>query len=252
VEICADECSKGTDSVVDASGATIMVMTSRRDYYYDLDVRGELSLNGVVQDDPWFIDFFFRRLAATANPDYPDHPYVSRCGDEMNYLSPADTPIVYTGFDGERLTYAHSLSVLFHPTRLSYSKDGVLYHWALVGDRGRVVPHVAMELSKNIETWGPYYAYHDRSRGRVVPILPLEHAMHLTFIRPRTDNHCIACGEANPYSFQWTFVHDRRDDIVRTYLRPDMRMQGSLGITHGGFVSLLLDEVMGKCLSMSG
>lgn len=31
-----------------------------------------------------------------------------------------------------------------------------------------------------------------------------------------------------------------------------MRMQGSLDITHGGFVSLLLDEVMGKSLSAKG
>jgi len=227
-----------------------MTMSASRDYYYELDERGVLTLDGSVQDDPWFLDFFFRRLAPTANPDYPDHPYVSRCGDEMNYLHPADTPIIYTGYDGERLTYAHSLSVLMHPDRLSYSRDGVLYHAALVGERGRIVSQVAMELSRAIEHWGPYYAYHDQRRNRVTPITPIEHEEYLTFIRPRRDNECVACGEANPFSFQLSFVHDKRDDIIRTYLRPGQRMQGSLGMTHGGFVSLLLDEVMGKCMSM--
>ena len=229
-----------------------MTMSSTRDYYYELDDRGVLTLDGAVQDDPWFVDFFFRRLAPTANPDYPDHPFVSRCGDEMNYLRPKDSAIVYTGYDGERLTYAHSLSVLMHPDRLAYSPDGVLYHWALVGERGRIVPQVAMELSKRIEPWGPFFAYHDTERRRVTPLTPIEQERHLTFLRPRRDNQCVGCGEANPFSLQLSFVHDRRDDHIRTYVKPDMRMQGSLGITHGGFVSLLLDETMGKCLSMKG
>jgi acyl-coenzyme A thioesterase PaaI-like protein len=39
---------------------------------------------------------------------------------------------------------------------------------------------------------------------------------------------------------------------VRTWIRPDARLQGALGFTHGGIISLLLDETMGKTLSAIG
>ncbi|MFN5877010.1 MAG: DUF4505 family protein [Ignavibacteria bacterium] len=223
-----------------------------RDYYYDLDDRGILSLDGVVQDDPWFVDFFFRRLATNANPDYPEFPYVSRCGDEMNYVRPQDTPIVFTGLLGERLVYGHSLSVHFEPEKLSYSADGVLYHVAPVGNVGRIVPHVAMEISKNIEPWGPFFAYRQPESMQIVPLMPLSLTDELQVLRPKPDNGCVGCGMANPWSLRQTFFRSRTDGVVRTWIRPDQRMQGAMGTTHGGFVSLLLDEVMGKTLSARG
>lgn len=223
-----------------------------REYYYELDTRGVLTLDGVVQDDPWFLDFFFRRLAPTANPDYPEYPYVSRCGEEMNYLRVQDTPIVYTGYHDGRLDFAHSLSSAFAPEKLSYSADGVLYHWAPVGERGRLVPHVAVDIARNIEPWGPYAAYRVPGSAAIVPLTPLADGDDLQILRPKPDNHCVGCGQANPYSFRLTFIRNRRDHIVRTWVTPDERMQGALGTTHGGFVSLLLDEAMGKTLSSAG
>jgi len=226
-------------------------MAPSRDYYYEIDERGELTLDGVIQDDPWFVDFFFRRLAPTANPHYPDHPFVSRCGDEMNYLRPADTPIVFTAFDGERLFYAASLSVPFYPDRLSYSEQGVLYYDAPVGGVGRIVAQVAMELSQSIESWGPFYGFRSQLPvPRVTPFLPHSARTRYQVVYPRKDNGCVGCGGANPFSLGLSFLHDRELGHVSTYLRPDQRMQGSLGITHGGYVSLLLDECMGKCLSV--
>lgn len=223
-----------------------------RDYYYDLDDRGILSLDGVVQDDPWFVDFFFRRLATNANPDYPEFPYVCRCGDEMNYLRPQDTPIVFTGLLGERLMYGHTLSVHFEPEKLSYSSDGILYHAAPVGQAGRLVPQVAMEVSKNIEPWGPYFAYRTADTMQLVPLLPLSQLDDIQVLRPKPDNGCVGCGMANPWSLRQTFFRSRSDGVVRTWIKPDQRMQGAMGTTHGGFVSLLLDEVMGKALSARG
>lgn len=223
-----------------------------RDYYYDLDERGTLSLDGVVQDDPWFLDFFFRRLATNANPDYPEFPYVCRCGDEMNYVRPQDTPIVFTGLQGERLMYGHSLSVHFEPEKLSYSADGVLYHVAPVGDVGRIVPHVAVEIAKNIEPWGPYFAYRPEGSVHVIPLMPRALADDLQVLRPKPENGCVGCGLANPWSLRQTFFRWRSDGVVRTWIKPDQRMQGAMGTTHGGFVSLLLDEVMGKSLSARG
>jgi acyl-coenzyme A thioesterase PaaI-like protein len=223
-----------------------------REYYYELDTRGVLTLDGVIQDDPWFLDFFFRRLAPTANPDYPEYPYVSRCGEEMNYLRVQDTPIVYTGYTDGRLDYAHSLSAAFSPEKLSHSAEGVLYHWAPVGERGRLVPHVAVEIARNIEPWGPYAAYRAPGSATVVPLTPLAEGDDLQILRPKPENHCVGCGQANPYSLRLTFVRNRRDRVVRTWVTPDERMQGSLGTTHGGLVSLLLDESMGKTLSSAG
>ena len=223
-----------------------------RDYYYELNDRGVLTLDGYVQDDPWFVDFFFRRLAATANPEYPEYPDVCRCGDEMNYLRPADTPIVYTGFDGSRLFYGHSLSTPFYPERLSYSSDGVLYHWAPVGGRARITPSVAIELSRHIEPWGSMFAYLGDSGREYVPLMPLQMEDTIEILRPKRDNNCVGCGMANPFSLRLSFVRNRKDGVIHTWLRPDERMHGSMGTTHGGFVSLLLDETMGKALSARG
>lgn len=223
-----------------------------RDYYYNLSDRGVLTLDGVVQDDPWFCDFMFRRLAPTANPEYPEYPYVCRCGDEMNYLRPADTPIVYTGFDGSRLMYGASLTTPFTPDRLSYSEDGVVYHWAPVGDVGRIVPHVATEIAKHIEPWGPYYAYLGDDGREMIPVMPRHLAPTISVLRPRRDNSCVGCGQANPFSLRLSFVVDQADASVSTWLRPDIRFQGALETTHGGMISLLLDETMGKALSVNG
>lgn len=228
-----------------------------RDYYYHVDDRGTLTLDGVVQDDPGFVDFFYRRLAPTANPYYPDYPFVSRCGDELNYLRPADTPIVFTSFDGERLFYAATLSVPFYADRLSYSHEGILYYEAPVGGWGRVVPSVAVQLAASMQPWGPFFAYQRPDRlkgrlqdyGRLVPVLP-RNLDHLKLLRPREANLCVGCGAANDFGLGLSFVHDTECDEVFTYVTPDMRMQGALDTTHGGFVSLLLDETMGKCLSV--
>lgn len=224
----------------------------KRDYYYELSDRGELTLDGAVQEDPWFLDFFFRRLAPTANPDYPEYPYVCRCGDEMNYMRPVDTPIVFTSFDGTRLSYGATLSVPFYPDRLAYSADGVLYHAAPVGGYGRVVPQAATEIAAHIEPWGPYYAYVVEGGWQRVPLLPLHLVSTIDIIRPRRDNACVGCGMANPFSLRLSFVRDRETDAITTWIRPDERLQGAMGTTHGGFVSLLLDETMGKALSAQG
>lgn len=227
-------------------------MANTRDYYYDVDVRGELTLDGVVQDDSEFLDFFYRRLAPTANPFYPEYPYVSRCGDEMNYLRPADTPIVFTSFDGERLYYGGTLSVPFYPDRLSYSDDGVLYYAAPVGQRGRIVPPVAVEIAAAVQPWGPFYAYRHPVRGNLIPFLPTTNAEHLHVLYPRPNHLCVGCSTDNPHGLGLSFIYDKRNDEIVTYVVPDERMQGALYTTHGGFVSLLLDETMGKCLTVRG
>ncbi len=221
----------------------------KRDYYYELSERGELTVDGSVQDDPWFLDFFFRRIAPTADIHYAEFPYVCRCGDEMNYLKPADTPIVYHGLHDDKLLYGATLTSFFNPNKLAVSDEGVLYHWAPVGEWGRVMPNVAVEIAKNVEPWGPFLAFVNPVTKVSSPILPLWLKDRFTFVRPKRDNQCVACGDANPHSLQLSFVFDSVANQMCTYIKPDIRMMGTHGITHGGFVSLLLDETMGKRLS---
>jgi acyl-coenzyme A thioesterase PaaI-like protein len=86
----------------------------------------------------------------------------------------------------------------------------------------------------------------------MVPLTPLHLRDRMTVVRPRRDNACVGCGLANPFSLRLSFLHDHADGTVRTWLRPDLRLQGAMGTTHGGMISLLLDETMGKALSAQG
>ncbi|CAN5553827.1 hypothetical protein BH10BAC6_BH10BAC6_00630 [soil metagenome] len=222
-----------------------------REFFYDISDRGDLLLDGTVQDDPEFVDFFFRRLATSANPEYAEYPFVSRCGAEWNYLRPVDTPIVFSHlFDG-RLWYAASLSVPFDAHKLAYSQEGVLYHGAPVGEWGRLVPNVATEIAKHVSPLGPYYFFDDGAgrRGLVAPsTLPDD----VRILRPKQDNQCVGCGAGNPYGLGLSFEVNDSTGGVRTWIRPDVRLQGSMSTVHGGFVSLLLDETMGKALGARG
>lgn len=220
-----------------------------REFFYDITDRGLLLLDGIEQDDPEFVDFFFRRLAVSANPEYPEYRYVSRCGAEWNYAKPADTPIVFTHLHEGRLWYAASLSVPFDPQKLSYSADGVLYHGAPIGERGRLTPNVATDVAKYIIPAEPYYLYHD-GRGRQGLVVPRELPSNIRILVPRADNLCVGCGAANPHGLALTFEYNEATGHVRTWIVPDIRHHGSLDTVHGGFVSLFLDETMGKTLSV--
>lgn len=58
-----------------------------------------------------------------------DYPFVSPCGIELNFVRPADCPIVFHGLDGTELVFAGTLKQPFDPSRLAISaKTGHLYH----------------------------------------------------------------------------------------------------------------------------
>ena len=60
---------------------------------------------------------------------------------------------------------------------------------------------------------------------------------------------CYVCGKQNLQGLQLDFHHDDERDETYTRCRFDVFMQGYKRIVHGGFVSMLLDEVMAKaCL----
>jgi acyl-coenzyme A thioesterase PaaI-like protein len=221
----------------------------KRDYFYEVDLRGRVSCNGLELDDSLFLDTLYRRLAPSANADIGEYPFVSRCGEEMNYLRPSDSPIVFTRFDSQRLGYAGTLSVRFNPAELVFSEDGVLYHRAPIDEWGRCAPSVTVEIAKRIIPWGPWYAY-CTDDGREHVLEPKVADPNRTLLRPKFDNQCVGCGAANPASLSLSFLHDHVHGTVESWLTPTNTMQGAMGTVHGGLVSLLLDEVMGKSLSV--
>ena len=90
-----------------------------------------------------FLNFFFRRLRRVGPKQIEvlrqlsveeDYPFVSPCGPELNFVRPADLPIVFHGIhttdDGEtELVFGGSLTQPFYPNKLAISKTtGRLYH----------------------------------------------------------------------------------------------------------------------------
>lgn len=64
------------------------------------------------------------------------------------------------------------------------------------------------------------------------------------------DNWCFACGKNNPIGLKLDFTNEG-DEYV-TYFTPAKEHQGWAGVTHGGIVSTLLDEVMTRKLNAIG
>lgn len=90
-----------------------------------------------------FLDFFFRRLRRVNEGEreilrqlhaQDDYPFVSPCGPELNFVRPADLPIVFhsinDGKDGSKeLVFGGSMVQPFCPDRLAISRvSGRLYH----------------------------------------------------------------------------------------------------------------------------
>lgn len=64
------------------------------------------------------------------------------------------------------------------------------------------------------------------------------------------DRMCFACGPRNPIGLKLTFEFD--GDRYVTRFTPKQEHQGYVGVTHGGIVSTVLDEVMARLLCVRG
>ena len=66
-----------------------------------------------------------------------------------------------------------------------------------------------------------------------------------------SDNYqgCFVCGKNNKQGLCLDFHHDKEKKEVYTVWKPASYMQGFDGVVHGGFIVMVLDEVMAKvCL----
>jgi uncharacterized protein (TIGR00369 family) len=62
--------------------------------------------------------------------------------------------------------------------------------------------------------------------------------------------HCFVCGADNPIGLKLRFFSDGK--IARTRYRPNADHEGYKGITHGGILATILDEVMIKAALAQG
>ncbi|MGQ9614785.1 MAG: PaaI family thioesterase [Spirochaetota bacterium] len=63
---------------------------------------------------------------------------------------------------------------------------------------------------------------------------------------------CFVCGKKNHEGMKLDFFYDEREALVFTKYRFKDFMQGFSGLVHGGFLSMLLDEVMAKACLQKG
>lgn len=64
------------------------------------------------------------------------------------------------------------------------------------------------------------------------------------------DHWCFACGKQNPQGLHLQFAEEGEEYVTR--FTPEPWQQGYPGIMHGGLISTLLDEVMGRYLWQKG
>lgn len=127
--------------------------SKRKCFFYSVDLQGRLFLEEVIPKniatslkDVKFLDFFFRRIRRVSCDEKSsladcgcenDYPFVSPCGAELNFVRPADAPIVFhelrTGKGGDtggmKLVFGGGLSQPFRPEKLALSRrTGRLYH----------------------------------------------------------------------------------------------------------------------------
>jgi len=66
----------------------------------------------------------------------------------------------------------------------------------------------------------------------------------------RPANRCFVCGPENPIGLKLKFRLD--EDVCRSEFTADERHQGYRGVTHGGIVFSVLDDVMANWLWLKG
>lgn len=66
------------------------------------------------------------------------------------------------------------------------------------------------------------------------------------------DGNCFICGKTNPIGFKAEFEVDPVQRQAKTTVRISEAFQGWRGITHGGIISALLDEICAQACMCAG
>lgn len=218
-----------------------------REYFYSINARGQMFIDGNELSDPGYRDFFTKHLRENDTGKHEQFAWVSDCAGERNYLRAADSPVVFIKLENDSLFYSFNLSIPFVPEQLRSDSEGVLYYPHPTLGMCRLGPQPMESLFTHVRTWGNWYAV--EHHGIIHVVEPLEKPDNLRLLRPKTDNICFGCGQDAEIGLALSFLHDSDTGTVMSWLSPPTMMQGRQGWMHGGFVALLLDEIMGKSLS---
>lgn len=227
-----------------------------REYFYTIDRQGRLFHDGTELSDPAFLDFFFARLKSNDTGRHPDHPYLSPCGRELNFIKASDTPIVFQKLVDGKLFYSPGLSVVFDPDRLRYAGNAeALLYPAPVGEWGLLKRELLIEIGRSVESFGPYYTFAEtaaHARRRLHVIEPIESDSNVVVFRPESEAVCFGCGAGNDPGIALPFLFFKDSGEAHSWFTPPVWMAGHPQFMHGGFISLLLDEVMAKAMKGQG
>lgn len=129
-------------------------------YFYSVDLQGRLFLEESLPKniatslkDDKFLDFFFSKIRRVRDKEKAileevgaagDYPFVSPCGIELNFVRPADAPIVFHelredpgNVKGKQLVFGGNLSQPYLPEKIAMSpRTGRLYHELTSDNRG--------------------------------------------------------------------------------------------------------------------
>lgn len=116
----------------------------KRNYYYVMDLRGQLFVENIVRNiatsmkDVKFLDFMFKNLQMNNSGFNSNIPFVTYCGKEKNFVTPIDCNSAFVFKDivapkmpglPYQLLYGGTLTEEFDPSRIAFSREtGRMYH----------------------------------------------------------------------------------------------------------------------------
>jgi hypothetical protein len=138
-----------------------------RHYFYVLDNRGQVFLEetwprniATSLKDSKFLDFTLKNMKSNDTSNYPEIPYISLCGKEINFISPMDkhSSLCFKDFSVSPplLTYGGTLKQPFDFFLLAYCPtSGRLYHKVtnhryLNDTFGLLHPHICQQLGEHV------------------------------------------------------------------------------------------------------
>lgn len=221
----------------------------QREYFYSIDSAGRLFHDKSELSDPSFLDFFFQRIRPNNTGRHEAYPFISPCGNEMNFIEPAGIPVVFSSLEDGLFRYAASLRIPFNPDALLF-QGGAILHPVSDGVLGRPGTRLAMELGAHIVPFGPWFAF--QNEGRLHIIEPLGGSPDYEIFRPESGVQCFGCGADAKPGLYLPFLFQKSTKTALTWFSAPSWAAGHPGIVHGGFVSLFLDEAMAKVLKGLG
>lgn len=128
-----------------------------RIYFYRIDSNARLFHEDSELTDKKFLDFFFTHLEKNRTGKYPEYPYISPCGKEMNFVQTEHYPILFKHRVGDKLYYGGEKGILFQPENLKFDDFGNLLHPFQKEIWGRISTEILLdpelEWRENSENW---------------------------------------------------------------------------------------------------